>query len=197
MIEVEKKVCITDKDLKKIEELGVFLETQTLTDTYFDTEDFRYTTNDMWIRERDCKFELKIAIKGLKGQIDHYEELREEKAILSKLGLEREKDLSKAFVKAKIFPYATFQTLRRKYQINEFIVDLDMAYFDDFIYRIAEVEILVSDESKVPQAEKKLEAFMEKIGLDTSKSIKPKLIEFLSHKNPTHYQALIASGIVK
>jgi len=197
MIEVEKKVALKEEDLKKIEQRGTFLGSHILTDTYYDTPDFRYTTNDIWLRERECKFELKIAVKGFKETIDHYEEITEEDKILQYLGLEKEKDLSQALAKAKIFPYASFQTVRRKYQIEKFTIDLDLAYFDDFIYRIAEIELVVSSESKIPQAEESLNSFIEKFGLNADKPIKAKLIEFLSQKNPTHYQALQASGIVK
>ena len=197
MIEVEKKVALNENDLKKIERLGTFLGSRFLSDTYYDTPDFRYTTSDIWLRERECKFELKIGIKGLKGGIDRYEEITEEAIILEKLGLEREKELPKALLKAHIFPYATFQTIRRKYQIEEYTIDLDLAYFDDFIYRIAEVEIIVSDESKVSKAEEALKQFLQKIGLDPNQPVKAKLIEFLSQKNPTHYQALLSSGIVQ
>ena len=197
MIEVEKKVALKEADLKSIERLGTFLGSRILTDTYFDTPDFRYTTSDIWLRERECHFELKVGIKGLKGAIDHYEEITDETKILKELGLDKEKDLSKALTSAKIYPYATFQTIRRKYQIEEFTIDLDLAYFDDFIYRTAEIELMVNSIAKIPQAEEAINKFIKKLGFDHSRPVKAKLIEFLSQKNPTHYQALIASGIVK
>ena len=197
MIEVEKKVALKETDLKMIEKLGTFLGSRILTDTYYDTSDFRYTTNDIWLRERECKFELKVGVKGICGTIDHYEEIVDEEEIMHTLGLEKDKDLSKALSKGKIFPYATFQTIRRKYQIEKFTLDLDLAYFDDFIYRSAEIELVVSNESKIPWAEESINAFIQQIGFDTNKPVKAKLIEYLSQKNPTHYQALIASGTVK
>lgn len=196
MIEVEKKIHIREEDLKIIEKLGTFLGSRILTDTYYDTADFRYTTSDIWLRERECKFELKIGVKGIQGEIDKYREITDENAIIKELGLEKDKDLTKALIKARIFPYATFQTARRKYQIEEFTIDLDLAYFDDFIYRIAEIELLVGSENKIPQAKESLTRFIEKLGMDGDRPVKAKLVEFLSQKNPTHYQALVASGII-
>ncbi|NGX39231.1 MAG: hypothetical protein KR126chlam1_00554 [Chlamydiae bacterium] len=196
MIEVEKKVSLEEEDLSKIEQMGTYLGASIITDTYFDTPDFRYTTSDIWLREREARYELKVGVRGLSGTFDRYEEVVEERPILQKLGLDREKDLSQALPKAQIFPYASFQTIRRKYQIDAFTLDLDLAYFDDFIYRIAEVELMVSSESKIPQAEESLEEFLKYIGINTEKKVKPKLIEFLSRKNPTHYHALQVSGIV-
>lgn len=197
MIEVEKKVSLTESDLKKIERHGTFLGSRIVTDTYYDTADYRYTTSDIWLRERECQFELKVGVHNLLRKIDRYEEIIEEQEILKKLGLEKEKDLIKALSKAGILPYATFQTIRRKYQIEKFIIDLDLAYFHDFVYRIAEIELIVTNESKIPQAEEALDQFIANLGLDTSQPIRAKLIEFLSQKNPTHYQALVASGIVR
>jgi len=197
MIEVEKKVILNEKDLQKIEEKGTFLDSCILSDTYYDTADYRYTTSDIWLRERECKFELKVGIKNLNNQIDRYEELSDPKEILKKLGLEKETDFLQAIEKAKIYPYASFQTARRKYQIDKFTIDLDLAYFDDFIYRTAEVELIVHSEEKIPDAEKSIETFIEQMGLSSVLPSKPKLIEFLSQKNPTHYQALKASGIVQ
>lgn len=196
MIEVEKKVALQETDLKTIERLGTFLGSRILTDTYYDTSDFRYTTSDIWLRERECKYELKVGVRGYKGEVNRYEEITNEAEILKKLGLEKDRDLPKALERAKIFPYATFQTVRRKYQIEEFTIDLDLAYFDDFIYRIAEIELMVSGDSKIKEAEDSITKFITQLGIDPKRPIKAKLIEYLSQKNPTHYQALVASGII-
>lgn len=196
MIEVEKKVALKEGDLKAIERLGTFLGSKMITDTYFDTPNFRYTTSDIWLRERVCKYELKIGVKNLGGDLDRYEEITDEGQILKKLGLEREKEFSKALEKGQIFPFATFQTIRRKYQIEEFMIDLDLAYYDDFIYRLAQVELLVGSEDKVDAAKVAICEFMEKLGIDYKQPIKAKLIEYLNQKNPTHYQALVSSGVI-
>ena len=70
MIEVEKKISISDEELAKIESSGTFLGSEIITDIYFDTPDFRYTTNDIWLRERECHFQLKIGRRGLCGTME-------------------------------------------------------------------------------------------------------------------------------
>lgn len=195
MIEVEKKVALEESNLKAIERLGTFLGSRMITDTYFDTPDYRYTTSDIWLRERECKFELKVGIRNVSGRIDHYQEITNEAAILKKLGLEKDRDLTKALTKAKIFPFATFQTIRRKYQIEEFSLDLDLAYYDDFIYRIAEIELMVPSEDKISEAERAIENFVKRLGIQ-DRPVRAKLIEYLSQKNPTHYEALAKAGVV-
>lgn len=197
MIEIEKKVILSEKDLQKIEQRATFLHSRLFSDTYYDTPDYRYTTNDIWLRERECQFELKIGIKNFQNQIDRYEELTSPKDILTALGLEPHPSLPLALEKAHIFPYASFQTVRRKYKIEPFTLDLDLAYFDDFIYRIAEIELIVHRENQMEEAEAAIESFIQEMGLNPIMPVRAKLIEFLSQKNPTHYRALQASGIVE
>lgn len=197
MIEVERKIFIDEPQLKTIEESAEFLESVFLTDTYYDTSDFRFTTSDIWLRERNCEFELKIGIKGINGSIDRYLEIKNEPEILKKLGLENEHSLTKALNRAAILPYATFQTIRRKYRLNKFVLDLDLAYFDDFIYRVLEIELLVEDETKIAQAEKDILHVINTLGLTQTRPVKAKLIQYLFQKNPAHYQALLVAGIVK
>lgn len=197
MIEVERKIFIDESGLKKIEQCAEFLESLLITDTYFDTSDFRFTTSDIWLRERNCAFELKIGIKGMNGTIDRYLEIKDEQEILAKLGLENEDQLSKALEKADIHPYANFQTIRRKYRLNKFSLDLDLAYFDDFIYRVLEIELLVEDDTRISQAEKDILQLMNGLGFNEHRPVKAKLIQYLFQKSPNHYQALVAAGVVK
>ena len=197
MIEVERKLFIDEPELKTIEESAEFLESICLTDTYYDTADYRFTTSDIWLRERNCLFELKIGIKGIDGSIDRYLEIKDETEILKKLGLENESSLSKALQKASILPFATFQTIRRKYRLNKFLLDLDLAYFDDFIYRVLEIELKVEDDTKIHQAEKEIHQVINTLGLTQTRPVKAKLIQYLFQKSPAHYQALLVAGIIR
>ncbi len=197
MIEVERKIFIDESELKKIEQSAEFLESVLITDIYFDTSDFRFTTSDIWLRERNCQYELKIGIKGMNGAIDRYLEINDERVILVKLGLENENELAKARRKAGILPYASFQTIRRKYRMNKFSLDLDLAYFDDFIYRVLEIELLVEDDTRIPQAEKEILQLMNTLGFNEHRPVKAKLIQYLFQKSPSHYQALVSAGVVK
>lgn len=196
MIKVEKKIALDENNLKVIERLGAFLGSRMITDTYFDTSSFHYTTSDIWLRERECRFELKIGIPSIKGEINRYEEISSEETILKKLGLEKEKNLNEALQTAKIHPFATFQTIHRKYQIEKFMIDLNLAYYDDFIYRLAEVEITVDSEDEVTEAKASIDSFVKRLGLDLQRPIKAKLLEYLCKKNPTHYEALLRSGTI-
>lgn len=197
MIEVERKIFIDESELVKIEKSAEFIECTLITDTYFDTRDYRFTTSDIWLRERNCEYELKIGIKGINGAIDRYLEIKDEKTILVKLGLENENQLSKALTKTGILPYATFQTIRRKYKLNKFSLDLDLAYFDDFIYRVLEIELLVDDEIKIAQAETEILQLISTLGFNEHRPVKAKLIQYLFQKSPSHYQALVSAGVVK
>lgn len=197
MIEVEKKIIIDEEQLKKIEKRGILVETKILADTYLDTVDFRFTTSDIWLRERNCQFELKVGMKGIEGSIDRYREIKEEPEILKMLGFEKQHRLKEALKEAGMIPFASFQTIRRKYRIEKFCLDLDLAYFENFVYRIAEVELEVQNSDQVPQAEKDLQEFIQTLELTNHSPARPKLIEYLFQRKPSHYQALLRAGIVK
>lgn len=196
MIEVERKVALNEEQLLRIETNAAFLEKATLTDTYFDSPDFRLSTNDIWLRERNCQFELKVGVKGIRGKVDRYLEVQTEMEILAQLGLEGHKEFSQALKEASFSPYATFQTIRRKYRWEKFTLDLDLTYFEDFVYRIAEIELMVPQEEQIPQAEKEINEFMQQFGLSPEQPARAKLIEYLFQKSPNHYQALVNAGVV-
>lgn len=197
MIELEKKLLLAEKELKKIETTAQLVETKIIADTYFDTADFRFTTSDLWLRERDCLFELKRGLKRVDGYVDRYQEIKEECEILQTLGLETYSHLRKALKEENILPFASFQTIRRKYRIQKFSLDLDLSYFEDFVYRIAELELEVETPEEIPLAEKEILAFIQGLGLENQQPVRAKLIEYLFQKKPNHYQALVNAGIVK
>ena len=60
MIEVEKKFILTTEQEKSLIEGADFLGEKKFTDIYYDDEDFSLTKKDLWLRNREGRFELKI-----------------------------------------------------------------------------------------------------------------------------------------
>ena len=73
--------------LIKIEKEGAFIEEIKFKDIYFDRADYSLTAHNIWLRQREKKFELKIGIKGMRGFSDRYEEIKEDQKIMEQLGL--------------------------------------------------------------------------------------------------------------
>lgn len=196
MIEVEKKVAITDEFLNHVSHYGVYLEEINLHDTYFDTVDYAYTTQNMWLRKRLNAFELKKAVKRNDRTIDRYEEITDHTRILQVLHIQDLGELEASLEQAKIVPFASFKTTRKKYRLHNFNIDIDCADFGDLIYQVAEVECMVESEGEIEQAESNIHSFLSQFGVDPTQKLRGKLIHYLFKTKPHHFAALQQAGVV-
>lgn len=193
MIEVEKKFLISDKKIKKIIEVSDFVGQKELIDSYYDTKDFKLTTKDWWLRNRNGKFELKVSIQGSKGSIDQYHEIDDEKEICQNLQINYKNSLLISLAKNKIAPFAKIASQRKKFKKDEFTIDFDIT---DFGYSICEIELLVSDKSEINSAVKKIENFAKEINLE-NRPVRGKLIEYIYRNRPEHCRALVKAGVIR
>lgn len=196
MIEVEKKVLLTEDAIASIRKKAIFLKESTFSDTYFDTEDYRFTLQNIWLRQRDQKPELKVGITKSNEGINRFEEIIDEEKISQFLKLPSAKTFSERLSFAKIFPFCTFKTNRQKYQLGEFAIDLDIADFGDFTYRVGEIELLVEHQAELLIAEKKISDFLDSLGIDSIPSIPAKLTVYLAEKRKPHYLSLVKAGVI-
>lgn len=196
-IEIEKKVRLQPHHLREIEQKGRFLKESKVHDRYFDTADFRYTTQNIWLRQRDGVFELKVRIRKYTGSIDPYEEFTDEQTILKYLGAQGEVHLQQALSELGLAPFCDVVTHRKSYQAGDLKIDIDNADFGDFHYQVAEVEMVVNDLAKIPEAERKIAQFIQELGIDGSVIVPAKLTHYLYAKKPEHYAALVASNVIQ
>jgi thiamine-triphosphatase len=192
MIEVERKFLLEGKDEADLVHGAIFLNEKKFTDSYYDTKDLRITTRDWWLRERDGRWELKIAITSRTRLIDHYDEVNEESTILAKLGLPAG-EIGKVLQEHGYQPFCTFTTTRRKFQKGPFIIDLDQT---DYGYQIVEVEYMVESKKEIPKAVREILALAKEYGLKSG-YVRGKVIEYLRRNDPRHLEALIKAGVVK
>lgn len=196
-IEVEKKVRLEPHHVKQIEQKGSLLQQTRILDQYFDTVDYKYTTQNMWLRKRGNLFELKVGIKGTNDSVDRYEEITDEPRIVKFLGADENTNLSTALAQYGMHPFCTFYTHRTSYQLDNLKIDIDVADFGDLTYRVAEIEMVVSDLKDVEAAEQRIFQFTNEIGIDTSIPVPAKLTYYLYCKKPDHYQALVLNKVIK
>ncbi len=196
MIEVEKKFTLSDDDKTRVIQDAEFLGEESFTDTYYDTSDFNLTANDKWLRLRGDKFELKLPMNDSKGashkKLDQYEDLDTDEAILRALGLSPDGSLKQILEVNGYEPFSTFTTTRKKYKKGDFVIDLDEM---DFGYSIGEIELMVSDQSEVPEALERILAFAQKYGLSIA-PVRGKVIEYIKRNNPIHYKTLEEAGVL-
>lgn len=199
MIEIEKKVRLESHHVEEITTNGTFIEELHIKDTYFDHSDFRFTTKNMWLRQRENQFELKKGIKREGSSIDRYEEISDKERILTELGFSHKctHDMLTTLSDAGIIPFCTFLTKRRRYQLDEFSVDIDVADFGDLVYRVAEFELLVDSEKKIQEAEDKINHLLQRMQINLSAVVPAKLTYYLYNRSPYHYQALVDNKVIK
>ncbi len=189
MIEVEKKLILTPEQEKALVEGAEFIGEKKFTDTYFDDKDFSLTIKDIWLRERDGKYELKLPMNKLSESrvSDQYRELDVEDDILAHFGA-RGINIKDFLTKKGYLPFCTITTTRRKYKKDGFVIDLDVM---DFGYTLAEIELMVDDESKIKEATQAIINFATKYGIGKEILVRGKVLEYLRRKNPAHFQALM------
>lgn len=195
MIEVEKKFILTNEQQEQLIKNAEFVGKKTFTDTYFDDVNYSLTINDLWLRERDGKFELKVPMNvSIEERVsDQYRELEMDEEIVKQLNLSKDKPLTRALVEKGYIPFITVTTTRKKYKKDGYGIDLDTM---DFGYNIAEIEYMTEDESKIKEATEKIIEYARSYGLSEG-VVRGKVAEYLRRNKYEHFQALIDAKVIK
>ncbi|MDR2781065.1 MAG: hypothetical protein LBB21_01220 [Holosporaceae bacterium] len=61
MIEIEKKLNPSNESIELIKNDAVFVAHKVMNDILYDYEDFSLIKNDIWLRKRNGKFDLKVS----------------------------------------------------------------------------------------------------------------------------------------
>ncbi len=194
------KFKLTPKQKIDLIEDAEFISKETFTDVYYDTCDYKLSLNDTWLRSRNEDFLLKVPIQAkgcdlLKAQKNTpKKEIPDVIEIKKALGL-KNPDVSENFRDdlnlAGYLPLYKYQNIREKYLHNQFIIDFDRATWNNNIFEICEIEILVESEQKIPQALDQIKNFAIEKNL-TIAPVEARLIEIIKIQNPDHYQKLKA-----
>ncbi len=197
MIEIEKKFIYNEENIKNLIKSASFLGEKVFTDIYYDTSDFSLTTKDIWLRERNGKWELKVSLSDAQSRLaDHYREVENEKEIKEFLKISANQNLREGLKENNYFPFCACKTVRKKYKSEPFIIDIDAVEFPEFSYGLVEIEMMVNNEAEMESATKKIMEFAAKHKLQTGQ-VRGKIVEYLKRIKPEHYLALVNAGVVK
>lgn len=202
MIEIEKKFLLSDTQQQALLKDAHALGEKSVEDSYFDTDDFYLTRQDYWLRERNGAYELKAPLKSSSGSptaTNRYHELTSLEEICQELALNLTTDFEAALSTAGIKRFITAYTSRTSYEKQGFHIDIDAVAYrnSDFVYALAEIELLVNNESDADDAERRIIAFAQDFNLTTDRVILGKVVAYLESENPSHFQALIDAGVLK
>lgn len=196
MIEVEKQFILTPTEKSRLLEGAIFISHQENKDTYYDTAEFALTTKDIWLRERNGRFELKIAAHkpGTHGQglPLSYTEIEDEEGIYTHLQIAKKKTLQEDLESHGYHPYADWIVTRAMYKHGEFTIEMDSTNFG---YDMAEIELMVESQAQIPSAIHKIMAFAQEKEL-ANRPVRGKNSEYLYRHDKNHFEALVKAGVI-
>ncbi|MBU0648402.1 CYTH domain-containing protein [Patescibacteria group bacterium] len=187
MIEVEKKFILSDDQRELLIREAEFLQEIVFCDVYYDNQSYDWTLQDIWLRARGDKFELKVSLDRTLGrQVDQYDEITDVDEIKKILNLEGDEELSEILIKEGFVPICECKTTRKKYRLGEFAVDMDLVEYDDYSWSLVEIELMVNKKSEIADAARKIMDFASQRNWQTSR-IRGKVTEYLKRKKSEHY----------
>ena len=196
MIEVEKKFILTPEQKKALTDGAEFLGEKIINDKYYDDENYSLTKKDIWLRNRNGKFEVKLPLNvSIEKRIsDQYKEIEDEKEIKKYFKFDKNKSILGSLDYKGYKPFYIVSTTRKKYRKEGFNIDIDVT---DFGYNVIEIEYMIEDNANLKETTDKIILFAKKHGIDTDTYVRGKAEEYLRRNNPKHYQKLVAEKVFK
>ena len=194
VIEVERKFVLErDSDSKLRRQGSKLLNECSFTDVYYDTSDYRLTTNDHWLRKRNNQWQLKCPPEVRRGdtRCTQYAEYDNERTILKSLQVLLDKEppppsqppaagglpcVTGTSTSTSTSGYSNLQGLVQKASLNEFaqytthrktyVLDGFTIDLDltDFGFQVGEIEVVVADESRITEALHQIDELAVKLG---------------------------------
>ncbi|XP_059806714.1 thiamine-triphosphatase [Hypanus sabinus] len=199
-IEVERKFAVRPDTEQRLAALGgQRLGSRSLLDRYFDTDDLRLTSADLWLRSREGRWQLKSPVGAgpHAGGTTRYRETTSEAEILALLRpvlSAIEGGLDRLAETGHLREFATIRTQRISYRLPQgLLVDLDLA---DFGHQVGEIEVEVGTEDEVPAAQARIEEMARSLGLDGEEVLPGKMHIFLQKFRPLHFQKLLDARVL-
>jgi len=201
MIEVEQRFSLHPGSLAKLTAACELVSNRVVHDDYYDNDAFGLTLQDIWFRKRDNGFEVKIGVQNMphgSRDIDRYEEITDEQKIRERLQLDSDLPMEQAIQKAGLSVFCSPRTARKKFRKGKFIIDVDAVSYvgTTLTYHIVEIERLVNDEGRIPTAKEEIRKFASEFGLSPQMHVVGKVITYIKHERPRHYEALLHAGII-
>ena len=166
-IEVKRKFKVyDDSDIKLVNKGGKLLETEIFEDQYLDDDCYNLTLTDSWLRKRNTTFEFKINSSSV---LSGGEILSDEKAIIESLqkmfpktiDIGLHESLSELLDDLGFSEFASFQTTRKLYQLDDLTFTLDMT---DFGFQVSDIMVIVDNPAKISDAILRIDNVAKELG---------------------------------
>ncbi len=198
MFEVEQNFNLSPDQKERLLDRAEFRHEKTILDIYFDTAAHALSCKDMWLRDRDGRFELKVpADMHGASVIDQYEEIENEEEIRRAIELPDAGDMRDDLAKNGYQPFCACATVRKTYVKDGFTIVLDEVGYRDsaWTYKTCEIELLVETRERMSDASRRIAEFARLHGLK-SEYLLGKVVAYLQREKPEHYGALVDAGVI-
>jgi len=195
MIEIECKYRLDKGQEEKLIQGAEFFKEIKNEDIYLDRASHELTLQGIWLRKRNGRFEMKVALPDMSQKhfgTTQYRELETDDAIADTLQLPGNANLEADLLQAGYVPFMEVCSQRRSYRNGPFRIDLDTT---DYGYQMAEIELMIEENDDRSTARKRITDFAESLGIDTS-PVRGKILEYLFRYRPDHYEALSKAGVI-
>ena len=186
MIEIEKKFEASEEDIERITEGAKFVKESINKDTYYDREGFPLVKNNIFLRKRNGRFELKLYVAEKGSRVDKYLELEDDETIKSKLNIPAQKDIDEYLAENEYVPFGSWETKRRRFEKDGFTIDVDSV---DFGHNVVEIELMIEEGEDTNEAADKILNFAKTIRLEEDKQ-EGKVMVFIKRTNPNAYEEI-------
>ena len=186
MIEIEKKFEASEEDIGRITEDAKFIKESINKDTYYDREGFPLVKNNIFLRKRNGRFELKLYVAEKGSRVDKYLELEDDETIKSKLNIPAQKDIDEYLAENEYVPFGSWETKRRRFEKDGFTIDVDSV---DFGHNVVEIELMIEEGEDTNEAADKILNFAKTIRLEEDKQ-EGKVMVFIKRTNPNAYEEI-------
>lgn len=195
MIEIETAFELRPEDEPKLIAGATFVGEEHHDDEFFDTADMTLGCQDIWLRRRNGKFELKIP-SGQRGSgklvTAQYTELVTDEDIAHALGVSAQRDLEMQLTERGFERIFSLSKDRKTYRRDPFTIVVDT--FDTGVMN-AEVEVMVTSNDEAPAAHQKIQTFLNELQIATP-PVQGRLLDYLQSSRPDLYAKLKAAGIL-
>lgn len=196
MIEIERQFRIESGARENLLRHAEFLGERLLKDTYYDTPDFAYARQDLWLRKRNDMFGLKAPTQASHELAEQYLEITDEALILRYMHLNIQGNFADTLAMQNIMPYCMCTTQRKEYVLEGVTLDFDETTFTDgFSYALGEAELLITDKSQAERTAKTLDDFMLRHGLQDA-HVEDKLVAYFRARRAKDFDMLQAAGVL-
>lgn len=194
MFELELKFKPTKRQREKMITDLLFISEENFIDVYYDKKDYSLSANDIWLRSRNDIFmlkkplqvdsmELKKQNNSPKKEVIDIEEIRLHLEMQNK----NHENFHEELIANDIFDLYKYKNTRHKYKKDDFIIDFDLATFEDrFECEVCEIELIVNSKNEVQQGIERIKSFAIDYGMEVE-PVKARLIEYIERTNPEHY----------